>query len=361
MRYYFSPVFARGITYFRFCCRLSFELCFVVIIGSAVNAKEDKTIPRRVLILDFVNQQKNSNADYLSLSIAEALIDPLNRTGKFEILPRTLAQKILRERNMTLAETFNEDSALEIGIAADADVVVIGNFIAIEPVVQISAKAVDVGEKRLAVSKSRTAKLDSTIFDSINIVAADMTQEMSEKLPPLAQRVIVKEVGAREFFVHAPLAHAFFLSPIVWGAEKKYISSGYGAGADISFQLLHRYVQPYFSTNFLIANGVERLSSMSFFGFDGGLSFNFAFGTNLITYLKAIEIRPILGSGFQTGTIRAAYHINFLVTTFFGGIIGDFYVHEQFSVAVAIKQHILFESETSLKVFTMQVGMGYRL
>ena len=46
------------------------------------------TIPRKVLVLDFVNQAKDAKSDYLSVSVAEALLDPLKKTGKFYLLPR---------------------------------------------------------------------------------------------------------------------------------------------------------------------------------------------------------------------------------------------------------------------------------
>jgi len=127
---------------------------------------------RRVLILNFVNPQKDANTNYLSVTIAEALIDPLKQTGKFEILPRSDAA------------TFDEAAAIANGVEVQADVVVIGNFVAIQNIVQIQAKVIDIGEKRLALSKARTTRLNATIFDNINALAADMTKEMAAKLPP---------------------------------------------------------------------------------------------------------------------------------------------------------------------------------
>jgi hypothetical protein len=56
--------------------------------ATASTAAPADTIPRKVLVLDFVNQAKDTKSDYLSVSVAEALLDPLKKTGKFYLLPR---------------------------------------------------------------------------------------------------------------------------------------------------------------------------------------------------------------------------------------------------------------------------------
>lgn len=318
-------------------------LFFVCVCGLQwpVSAEDVPKYNRRVLILDFVNQQKSANVDYLSVTIAEALIDPLKKTGKFEILPRSAGG------------TFNEAEAIAKGLEAKADVVVVGNFVAIQNVLQIQAKAIDVGEKRLALSKARTTRLNATLFDNINALADDMTKEMAEKLPPLAQRVIVHETDG-DFIARFPVLHVYGGGALLWGNESKYVMPGLGGSADFSFQFLHRFLQPYFSVGGFLANGKERISKMNFLGIDGGLSGRIRLG-------KPFVITPIIGGGFQMGTINAAFEIKYLVPTFFGGLLADCFFTEKFGISLAVKQHILLESDTPLKILSIQVGAGYRI
>lgn len=329
-------------------CRLHSVACvlFISILfyggSSQLQADEAPRFNRRVLILDFVNQRKNLNADYLAVTIAEALIDPLKKTGKFEILPRSGGT------------TFNESEAIAKGIEAQADVVVIGNFVAILNIVQIQAKAIDVGEKRLALSKSRTTPLNATIFDNINALAGDMTREMAEKLPPLAQRVVIHEGTAGDFIARSALVHAYFSGSPVWGKESAYVSIGMGASMDISFQFLHRFLQPYFAANVLFASGKERISKMSFFGADGGLAARINLGHRFC-------LTPAVGGGFQSGKIQAAFEISYLVPAVFGGLSADLFFSDKFSFSAAIKQYVLVENDTALKVLSMQIGVGYRI
>ncbi|HRP68090.1 MAG TPA: hypothetical protein PLY93_00970 [Turneriella sp.] len=358
-------------------------------------------VPRRVLVLDFVNQANDKKSDYLSVSVAEALLDPLKQTGKFYLLPRDASvgpippkrrpedgsrydspngeslgtSSELRAGSTQKASiTFDETEAVQIGKAADADVVVIGNFVSIGNRVQIQTKAVDVQTGQIAVAKTVSGKLDATIFDTIQKLATTMSQEMAVKLPPLPRREIIYGVGTSaysatgDFIVRVPVVHGYLSGSFVWGRESKYVLFGYGAAADVSFQFLHRLIQPYFAANASFASGVTRVTTMNFFGFDAGLGYGItapryspAGHSGQAPFLQGIQIRPVIGGGFQTGTIKTSYNIDYFVPSVFVGVVGDFFIHEKFSVALALKQYILIEEDTSLKIFTVQVGVGVRL
>ncbi|AFM12418.1 Curli production assembly/transport component CsgG [Turneriella parva DSM 21527] len=329
--------------------------CFLPLLNIVA---QQPSIARRVLILDFVNRQKNVNAEYLSVTIAEALIDPLKKTRKFEILPRSTADKILKERNISKEQTFSEETAIQIGEATGADVVVMGSFVAVEPTVQIQAKAVDVAEKRLALSKSRTAKLDAKIFDNINALADDMTQEMAEKLPPLTQRVVYQDSGlfiAKDFIFHG-MANA----AVTWGFESKFLALGLGGSFNTSFKFLHRFVQPYFATSFALTTGKTQIDKMSAFDFSGGLTYAFIIPKKW-GWVQETQIRPYVAGGAAAGTIKTSYDINYMVPAVSGGFITDFFVHKNLSIAVQIQQQFLFDADTTLKLLSVGLGAGYRI
>lgn len=159
--------------------------------------RSDEKVNRKVLVLDFVNQNKMESADYLSGSIAEAMIDPLDKTGNFQTLNRDGGSQAAATLKIEKEKFYNEANATEIGKAGGAEVVVIGNFVAIGNKIQIQAKAVDVLSGRVKVSKSVNGKLDATIFDTITQLCDSMAQKMKSELPPISKREVIHLAGDR--------------------------------------------------------------------------------------------------------------------------------------------------------------------
>ena len=324
---------------------------------------QENKVVRRVLVLDFVNQQKNEKADYLSGSIADALLEPLGKTRKFELLPRSQGDKILKRLQLKASDTFNEELAIQIGNEAQADVIVVGNFVAIEPNINIQARAIDVAEKRIAVSRSKVGKTDATIFDTINLLANDMSAEMAEKLPPLAQRVVYRDDS---FFIARNIARNFQFHMVVptgvtWGFESKYVGLGFGASVDTSFEFLNRHVQPYFSSGATFTRGKYQVDTMSAYHFAGGLSYGFKLPQKL-WLIREMQVRPFATGGMAVGGISArGQQINYLVPGMAFGAVADFFVDAKWSFALNLQQQLLFDSETTLKIFSVGLGVGYRL
>ncbi|MDH5720601.1 MAG: hypothetical protein OEZ13_08260 [Spirochaetia bacterium] len=152
----------------------------------------EKLVNRRVLILDFVNTQKEDKYNYLAVSIPDAFLDPLQNTGTFELMNRNLWQKQVKEKKYDIEEAYDEDVAVEFGQKARADVVVIGSFSVVGGKMQMVSKAVEVSSERVMVSKTERTDIDSNMFEAIEHLANKMSQEMKNKLPPLPQKVIEK-------------------------------------------------------------------------------------------------------------------------------------------------------------------------
>lgn len=294
----------------------------------------------------------------MSGSVADAYLEPLGKTKKFELLPRSEAQKIIKQANLNSADTFNEETAVKFGEAAKADVVVIGNYVAIEPNINIQARALDVAEKRVVVSRTRVAKLDATIFDKINLLATDMATEMADKLPPMAQRVVYKDSGfflAKDFVFHGGIN-----STITWGFENKYLQPGFGGQLSTSFKLFNRFVQPIVLARFSTTTGKTQVLNMNQFDLAGGFTYALNFQRKF-WFLQEIHFRPYVASGVAMGTIKASYEINYLVPLFSGGVIVDFCLNRNISVAIMMQQQLLIETDTTLKLFSFGLGAGYRL
>lgn len=155
--------------------------------------KSAKKINRRVLILDFYNVNQNENYAYLSNSIADAFQDPLDKTKIFELLKRSLWSQMLTKGKFVKRDAYNEDRAVAAGKAVQADVVLTGSFSVVKDFIKMTAKAIEVSSGRVMVNRSRTSRLTGNIFNAIDLLAKDMAARMKNKLPPLEQRIIIKE------------------------------------------------------------------------------------------------------------------------------------------------------------------------
>ncbi|MDH4200645.1 MAG: CsgG/HfaB family protein [Spirochaetia bacterium] len=156
-------------------------------------SRDEKLINRKVLILNFVNTRNSTDYAYLENSIPDSFLDPLDRTKSFEMLPRSIWEKLVADSKFKKEDAYKEDAAIEAGKFSGADVVIIGSFAALTDKVQIFAKAIELSSGRVMVSRTSSAPLDNTMFDSINKLTTEMTSQMKEKLPPLPQKTITVE------------------------------------------------------------------------------------------------------------------------------------------------------------------------
>ena len=90
-------------------------------------------------------------------------------------------------------DAYDEDKVTRAGKKVQADVVVTGSFTAEGGYIKMTAKAIEISSGRTMINRSRTSRLTGNIFIAIDKLAKDMAKRMKEKLPPLKQRVIMKD------------------------------------------------------------------------------------------------------------------------------------------------------------------------
>ncbi|MBS0616606.1 MAG: hypothetical protein JSR44_00330 [Spirochaetes bacterium] len=326
--------------------------------------QEGNVIPRKVLVLDFVNQAKDTKSDYLSVSVAEALLDPLKKTGKFYLLPRASSTSPGINSGAS-GSTFDENAARERGRAVGADVVVIGNFVSVGDKVQIQTKAIDVHTGQIAVAKTASGKLDATVFDLIQSLANDMSTAMASALPPIpSQLVITQRVGfglyAKDF-----RTHAFVGAGLPLGQPNPYLTLGLSALADLQFEFLHKYLNPYFSFAATAAGGQQSVSGMTIFSAVGGVAYTFTLPWKF-RYIKSFAVTPFVAAGASFGTIRAAPDLqtqsyNYNVFTLSTGATLDAALSDRWSLALTLRGNYLAESQTPLPLIYVMLGAGYKI
>lgn len=200
---------------------LSCLLCSLSIIAQPQppnNSTRKGVIRRKVLIFDFENQTGKPEFGYLAGSIADALVEPIKKTQKFQLLSRDNAkvatpdaanekqkeaplppqEKLVTEKNEPgkpatatgMSETkppilkqFNRTEAIRVGQGTGADVVVFGKFSELNGVLLLSAQAYETDTKLLKVSEEVLTKSDSDMFNGINVLAEKIADSMARELP----------------------------------------------------------------------------------------------------------------------------------------------------------------------------------
>lgn len=157
--------------------------------------RSETLVKRKVLILDFVNKNKDDQINgYLVETIPDAIIDPLNDTKSFELLPRDKSRELMKIAGLTTDDLATESVAIDIARKSGAQVVVIGNFLVSKSEMIFQARALEVDSGRLAVSKSQRGRISGNMFDLIGRLAKDLAKDMKNELPPMPQERIVEQV-----------------------------------------------------------------------------------------------------------------------------------------------------------------------
>ena len=146
---------------------------------------QKRTLKRRVLLINFVNTGKNKSADYLAVTIPDAIIGHLQNSGKFEIQRRDLSPAIIGKYKLNGARGYNEESAIRIGNHLESDVVIIGNYSVYNNYLQVQTKAIDIHSGEVAVTITRSGNLKRSVYNISQNVAKNLTFKMAKKLGPI--------------------------------------------------------------------------------------------------------------------------------------------------------------------------------
>lgn len=154
---------------------------------------------KNVLILDFVNIEKNKNFDYLGGSLTEAIRNKLKELFVFKETPRS-EWKEVAEKNFLYKDEFNTKSvAMNLGLLSRQDVVISGDFkVIIKPQVTnvlTTVRIYDIQKKVLVTEIKEELPYDSRIFDGVDRISARIAEEARAVLPTKEEW---KRTGASE-------------------------------------------------------------------------------------------------------------------------------------------------------------------
>ncbi|MDH5721209.1 MAG: hypothetical protein OEZ13_11450 [Spirochaetia bacterium] len=153
---------------------------------------------KKVLILDFINIDKNSNYQYLEASITDAVREDLKKLFAFRETKKRQIDEVSKTNFLFREDYYTKSTAMNLGLLAKQDVVISGGFKIInaseaksdelrkEKDTQIIAAQVrifDIAKKKTIAEFIEEGPVDSRIFASVEKIANRISQEAKAILP----------------------------------------------------------------------------------------------------------------------------------------------------------------------------------
>jgi TolB-like protein len=174
----------------------------LIFVNTNLAAKQEKVYPRRVLLIDFADQNKNGQTTYLDKSLPEAFGEQLKKTGNFTILNQQSVERYAKTMSISMKDLLDEKNAIRLGKAIGADVVVVGTYDTTGGEISFHVKMVDVHAGKTDHFTGDKVKMDAALFASVDTLAQETSKTMAAKMkpydtpPPEAEVVLVNEKGS---------------------------------------------------------------------------------------------------------------------------------------------------------------------
>lgn len=135
--------------------------------------------------------------------------------------------------------------------------------------------------------------------------------------------------------------------------------------ADLKFEFLHRFINPYFSFALTQSAGKKSVENMLIFTALGGAGYTFPIKIKF-AFVRSLAVTPFVALGSSFGTIRAmpdleVQSFSYNVFTLSTGATLDAAITDRWSAALTIRGNYLIESQTPLPFIFIMLGAGYRL
>jgi TolB-like protein len=316
----------------------------------AEEQKKQKLIKRSVLLLDFVNRTNAPDVEYLVSSIPEAFIEPLEKTNSFELINRDKGAEITRDLEIKKSDLFIDNNAVIIGKDAEADIVVIGNFIRMENKILIQSKAIDVSTGRVRVSRSEQSKLDTSLFNKIDQLTKNMSEDMRKNIPMITEKAAIQQQLKGTF---SRTAGAILLSNNIGlgGTSSKYLASGFGIKAQYSRQIFDLIFHPIAQAGFNYSSGKGDVKDMTSVFVNAGMLLP-------MKLKKDVTVGFYISGGMNKGSVDRREGYPFLLPAFDAGLLADYLVWKNWSITMSAGIYYILDENTSLLFGNLYLGAG---
>ncbi len=172
----------------RYLVKRNFILFFAII--SIVSQPVFAQGMKKVLVLDFINIEKNPNVHYLEASLTDAVREKLKKLFAYQATPKKQWQEVA-QRNFIFREDYaTKSAAMNLGLLARQDVVISGGFrIEGKKNMQIITRVriIDIAQKKFIADFEEKGPADNRIFDTVDRIAAKIVEKSRSVLPTKEQ------------------------------------------------------------------------------------------------------------------------------------------------------------------------------
>ncbi|MDH5718499.1 MAG: hypothetical protein OEZ22_12810 [Spirochaetia bacterium] len=153
---------------------------------------------KKVLILDIVNIEKNSNYQYLEVSITEAVANSLKKKFAFEEMRKYDWEEVAENNYFFRDDLYTRSIAMNMGLLSKQDVVISGGFKIISSakakspalqkekdteIIATEVRILDIAKKRIIAEFVEEGPADNRIFQSVEKIAIRISEEARAVLP----------------------------------------------------------------------------------------------------------------------------------------------------------------------------------
>ena len=135
----------------------------------------------KIAVLDFQLKGQGFETSDMGKIVAEWLITALVKDGRFDVIERSLLEKILGEQKLGTSGLIDANSASKIGKVLGAKVIISGSVMRLQEVMEVNARIIDVQDASIIAAenvKSRSAaKLEELVVRMAEKIIRDFPLE----------------------------------------------------------------------------------------------------------------------------------------------------------------------------------------
>ena len=116
-------------------------ICFLSLAPGAVWADFKRT---KIAVLDFELKGRGFETEDMGAIVAEWFITAFVKEGRFDVIERTLLNKILGEQKLHMSGIIDETTATKIGKLLGVKIIISGSVLKLQDILEINARIIDV-------------------------------------------------------------------------------------------------------------------------------------------------------------------------------------------------------------------------
>jgi TolB-like protein len=144
-------------------------LALLLTFPAAPRAEYKKT---KIAVLDFELKGEGFQTEDLGAIVAEWFITALVKEGRFDVIERSLLNKILDEQKLGLSGVVDESTATEIGKLLGAKVIISGSVLRLTQSLEINARIIDVETASIIAAENVSSSTAERLQDLVIQMAA---------------------------------------------------------------------------------------------------------------------------------------------------------------------------------------------